>query len=233
MSPGWVMTGLLTGVLLSPLLRAQMFLHSVPNGEPWRTRCQSCGHRILLIRWNARCASCGIRIGPPPGTVEVAAASVLALLFWRLDDPLTLAALAWTALVGVVAAFVDFAVHRLPDRLTFAAFGGAALIFAIANLAHFGSALLASAALTGLYLLLALANPAGMGLGDAKLALSVGLALGWFGWIAVIYGAAAGFVFSGCYAVAMLATGRLTRKDTIAHGPFMLLGCLATILLLA
>ncbi len=165
--------------------------------------------------------------------MEAVSASVLALLIWRVDDPLPLAAFTWIALVGVVLAFVDFAVHRLPDRLTFSAFGGAALILAIANLAHFGGALLGSVALSGLYLLLAFANPAGMGLGDVKLALSLGLALGWYGWIAVIYGAAAGFVFSGVYAVAMLATGKLTRKDSIPHGPFMLLGTLATIALLA
>ncbi len=161
------------------------------------------------------------------------AGAVLALLIWRVDDPLPLAALIWIALVGVVLVFVDLAVHRLPDRLTLTAFGGAAVIFAFANLAHFAWALLGSVALSGLYLLLALANPAGMGLGDVKLGLSLGLALGWFGWLAVVYGAGAGFVFSGIFAVAMLLSRRLTRKDSIAHGPFMLLGALAAIMLLA
>jgi leader peptidase (prepilin peptidase)/N-methyltransferase len=150
-------------------------------------------------------------------------------LIWRVDDLLPLAALMWIALVGVVLAFVDFSVHRLPDRLTLSAFGGAALFFALANLAHFAWALLGSVALSGLYLLLALANPAGMGLGDVKLALSLGLALGWFGWLAVFYGAAGGFLFSGIFAVAMLVSGKLTRKDSIPHGPFMLLGSLAAI----
>lgn len=130
-------------------------------------------------------------------------------------------------------AFVDGAVHRLPDRLTLTAFVGAAFILALDDPTRAGWALLGSLALGGCYLLLAVANPAGMGLGDGKLALSLGLALGWFGWIAVIYGAAAGFVLSGLFAIAMLVIGRLGRKDSIAHGPFMLLGALAAITLLA
>ena len=68
---------------------------------------------------------------------------------------------------------------------------------------------------------------------NVKLALSLGLALGWFGWLAVVYGAALGFVLSGLFAIAMLATRKLTRKDSIPHGPFMLLGTLSTIMLLA
>ncbi|HCT76684.1 MAG TPA: prepilin peptidase [Micromonosporaceae bacterium] len=232
-SPLWTVPGLLSGVLLAPALRGQIFLHSVPSGQLWATICPSCHRRIRLIGFNARCPGCATRIGPPPGAVELVAGATLGLLIWRVPDPLPLLALSWIALVGVVLAFVDGAVHRLPDRLTLTAFVGAAFILALDDPTRAGWALLGSLALGGCYLLLAVANPAGMGLGDGKLALSLGLALGWFGWIAVIYGAAAGFVLSGLFAIAMLVIGRLGRKDSIAHGPFMLLGALAAITLLA
>jgi len=72
-----------------------------------------------------------------------------------------------------------------------------------------------------------------MGLGDAKLALSLGTALGWYGWVVTVLGAAAGFLFAGLFSAVMLALGRVTRKSRIPHGPFMLLGALVTILYVA
>src|SRR5581483_9317413 len=208
MSPVWTLTGLLTGVLLSPVLRWQMFLHSVPADELWRTNCPSCNRSILLIGWRGRCRTCGVRLGPPAFSVELVAAAVLALVATLIHDPLPLLAFGWIAAIGVVLAFVDIAVHRLPDRLTFAAFGGAVPLLALTDLARTGRALLAALALAAVYLLLVLASPGGMGLGDAKLALCLGLALGWVGWVALIYGAAAGFLLSGLFAGVLLILRR-------------------------
>jgi leader peptidase (prepilin peptidase) / N-methyltransferase len=232
MSLAATMTGLLTGVLLSPVLRWQIVIHSVAPGEQWRTHCPSCGRSILLIGWSSRCRTCHTRLGPFPGSVEIVAALVLGLLATLVREPLPLFAFGWIAAIGVVLAFVDVKVHRLPDRLTFAAFGGAVILLALADLHRVGIALLGSLALAAVYLLLVVANPGGMGLGDAKLALCLGLALGWYGWVAVVYGAAAGFLLSGLFAVVMLALRRMSRKDSLAHGPFMLLGALAALALL-
>lgn len=139
-------------------------------------------------------------------------------------------AFGWIACLGVVLAFVDAAVHRLPDRLTMSAFlGGAALLALTGESGRLAVALVCAVAMTGVYLLLVLLNPNGMGWGDGKLALSLGLALGWFGGTMTLWGAAAGFILSGIWAVAMLATGRLGRKDSFAHGPFMLMGTLAAL----
>ena len=174
-----------------------------------------------------------MRLGPRPFSVEFVAALVLGLLATLIHDPLPLLAFGWIAAIGVVLGFVDVAVHRLPDRLTFAAFGGALPFLALADLPRTGRALIGSLALAAVYLLLVVASPGGMGLGDAKLALCLGLALGWYGWVTVVYGAAAGFLFSGLFALALLALRRVTRKDSLAHGPFMLLGALAALALLS
>jgi leader peptidase (prepilin peptidase) / N-methyltransferase len=48
-----------------------------------------------------------------------------------------------------------------------------------------------------------------------------------------VLGAAAGFLLAGLFAAVALALGRVSRKSSIPHGPFMLLGALATILLVA
>lgn len=174
-----------------------------------------------------------MRLGPPPLAVEAVAALTLGLVATLIHDPLPLLAFGWIAAIGIVLAFVDIAVHRLPDRLTLAAFGGSLALLALADLPRTGRALLGALALFAVYGILVVANPGGMGFGDAKLALCLGLALGWYGWWAVIYGACAGFLLAGLFAAVMLMTRRMTRKDSLAHGPFMLLGALAALALLS
>ena len=225
----WVIVAAI-GVLVAPLLRALIFRHSVVAGQPWRQRCPGCDRAVYAISPLGRCFHCRTRLGPPPFAVEAVAAIALGLLAWRTPMSLPLLAFGWIAVLGVALAFIDVAVHRLPDRLTLPAFAGAVVLLALDNRpARLGTALLCALAMAACYLTLILISPSGLGLGDGKLALSLGLALGWFGGIVTVYGAAAGFILSGLYAVAMLAAGRLGRKDSVAHGPFMLLGTLTAL----
>jgi leader peptidase (prepilin peptidase)/N-methyltransferase len=148
------------------------------------------------------------------------------------------AALGWVAALGVALVFVDLAVHRLPDQLTYAAAVGALALLAVGALVggepgRVVGAALGGLGLAGFYFGLVLLYPAGMGLGDVKLALSLGTVLGWFGWVMVVFGGAAGFLLAGLTATVLLALRRVGRKSQLAHGPFMLLGTLLTLLLLA
>jgi leader peptidase (prepilin peptidase)/N-methyltransferase len=155
--------------------------------------------------------------------VEVVSAVVLLVLG---RDAMAL----WcVGLVGVGLAFVDVRVHRLPNVLTLAFFAGA-LVFAF-DPVRLGPALLGAAVAAGLYLVLAFG--AGFGLGDAKLAAGLGLILGWYGWTALLLGLAAGLVLSGLFAAALLAVRRVGRRTQLAHGPFMLLGGLLAVALVA
>ncbi|WP_117209914.1 prepilin peptidase [Allorhizocola rhizosphaerae] len=205
----------LAGLSVAPLVRLIIFRWSVDVGQPLRAIPPL--RRLLLV-------------GPRVGTVEIVLVGVLGLLAWRVRDPVALVAFAWIAVIGVALAFIDLAVHRLPNALTLSAFLGGAVLLALAGEPRrLGIALLCSLGMTACYLMLSLMNPSGMGLGDGKLALSLGLALGWFGGMVTLYGAVAGFLLAGLYALVMLALGRVTRKDSIAHGPFMLLGALAAL----
>jgi leader peptidase (prepilin peptidase)/N-methyltransferase len=168
----------------------------------------------------------------------VVAAVTLAAVAWRIREPLPLLAVAWVALFGVVLAHVDVTVRRLPDRLTFPAVSGALILFGLSAVVDGGYGRLVTAvscalALAAFYLVLVLVSPNGMGLGDAKAALSVGLVAGWFGWGIAVAAAVAGFLLAGLYATALLVLRRAGRKDHIAHGPFLLLGALASLALLA
>ncbi|MFD0025826.1 prepilin peptidase [Streptomyces sp. NPDC058382] len=137
--------------------------------------------------------------------------------------------------VAVLLAAIDRRVHRLPDELTLPAAGAAAVLLGIAGLLpeHGGSwvsALLGGVTLGAFYFLLFLINPNGMGFGDVKLALSLGVALGWYGWAVVFAGGFAGFLFGAAYGLGLMILRRAGRKTGIPFGPFMIAGALLGIL---
>ncbi|MFB6876659.1 prepilin peptidase [Streptomyces sp. NPDC056323] len=138
--------------------------------------------------------------------------------------------------VAVLLATIDRRVHRLPDRLTLPAAGAVAVLLGAAALLpeHAGSwlsALLGGAALGGFYFLLFLINPNGMGFGDVKLALSLGMALGWYGWAVMFAGGFAGFLLGAVYGFGLMVMKKAGRKTGIPFGPFMITGALLGILL--
>ncbi|MEV6472732.1 A24 family peptidase [Streptomyces sp. NPDC051657] len=144
----------------------------------------------------------------------------------------------WLALtpVAVLLAVVDRRVHRLPDPLTLPLAVAAVLLLGGAALlpGHAGSwtsGLLGGVALGGFYFLLFLINPNGMGFGDVKLALALGVALGWYGWTVLFVGGFAGFLFGAAYGLALVLLRRAGRRTGIPFGPFMIGGALTGLLL--
>lgn len=69
-----------------------------------------------------------------------------------------------------------------------------------------------------------------MGIGDVKAAAGLGTMLAWRGWTALIAGGFAGFLFAAVYGIALLLSGRATRKQQFAFGPFMIIGAFLAIL---
>jgi leader peptidase (prepilin peptidase)/N-methyltransferase len=233
------------GIAAGLSLRAAVFHHSVAAGSPWRTACPTCdailvhrGWRLAAsaLRPSGRCPRCTTAIGPAPGIVEVLAAVTLAVLAWRSGVHVATLALAWAALLAVALGLVDVAVHRLPDRLIVTALAGTLAMLGIATVTASAYSRLLIAVACGLaagvvYFVIVFAAPGGMGLGDAKLAVLVGLTAGWFGVRAAVFAIVAGVVYAGLGAIALLVMRRATRGDRLAYGPFMLLGALTAIVL--
>ncbi|MEV4332306.1 A24 family peptidase [Streptomyces sp. NPDC049597] len=137
---------------------------------------------------------------------------------------------------AVLLALVDRRVHRLPDQLTLALAAASAALLGLAELLpHDGgswpTALLGGLALGAVYFLLFLVNPNGMGFGDVKLALSLGVVLGWYGWVVLFLGAFAGFLLGSLYGLTLMLLGRAGRRTAIPFGPFMIAGALLGVLL--
>jgi leader peptidase (prepilin peptidase)/N-methyltransferase len=126
---------------------------------------------------------------------------------------------------GTALGVVDVLEQRLPGRLIAAGWTVVAILLLAAALLDDGwpdliRALAASAVLGGGHLLLALAVPGGLGAGDVKMMLLVGLPLGYVGWPTVVLATLAGWTAA---AIAMLLLGlrRHVRQSTIPMGPFM------------
>jgi leader peptidase (prepilin peptidase)/N-methyltransferase len=132
---------------------------------------------------------------------------------------------------GLALIRTDLAEHRLPNAIMLPTTGVVAALLVIAALlagrtSAIGGGAAGALLLGGFYAALWIAgrDSGGMGGGDVKLALLVGLFLGWHGWAALALGAAAGFLAGGVVAVALVAAGRADARTRIAFGPFMLLG---------
>ncbi len=237
-------TGLaVAGLLIGAGLRGIIVRLAVPAGQAPQQACPGCGRRFRSagrLPWpvppsSGRCPACRARTGPPPLAVELGTAVLLAALAARVQPSLVLASAAWLAGCTMALAWIDAAVHRLPDVLTSAAYAGTVifLVLAAASNGHWPDlvrAVLGGLALSAGYLLLAVLSPSGMGLGDVKLAASLGTLLAWAGWAALLAGAFAGFVLGGLYGIAVLALGRASRKQHIPFGPFMIAGTFLVVL---
>lgn len=200
--------------------------------------CPRCGERIAardnvpVVSWlllRGRCRHCRAPISARYPLVELATGALFALVGAWLGLSAAAPAFLYLAAIAVALALIDLDTRRLPNTIVLPSYPVAALLLGVAALVDQDGgalvrALVGCAALYGFYFALMLVYPAGMGFGDVKLAGVLGLYLGWVGWGALVVGAFAAFLVGGVLSIALLASGRATRKSGIPFGPFMLLG---------
>jgi leader peptidase (prepilin peptidase)/N-methyltransferase len=229
------MSPALVALALAPGLAVGSFLNVVAARVPIKrslvrpgSACMTCSAPIVwydnipLVSYFAlrgKCRSCGARIGLVYPAVEVAAALLVAacVLAFGLTFYTVIAAFFCCALVAISA--VDLEHRIVPDRIVLPA---TVVVLAAQMvrepsfewpLAAFGAAL---------FLFLAvLVYPAGMGMGDVKLALLMGAALGKLVSVALMLGMVSALV----PAIYLLARhGQAARKMGIPFAPFLALG---------
>jgi leader peptidase (prepilin peptidase)/N-methyltransferase len=246
----------LFGSLIGSFLNVVIF--RVPAGRSIVSPPSACGgcsspirpwDNIPVLSWlflRGRCRDCGIRISPRYPLVELGTALffvVIALRFGAaLTDPaslvpalVTLLAFLYLGGISVALALIDLDTRTLPNRIVLPAYPVAAVLLAPAALlagepGRILTALIGAACLFGIYLLLALIYPGGMGFGDVKLAGVLGLYLGWLGWEAVAVGAFGAFLLGGVFSLVLIALRRANLKSGIPFGPWMIAGAWVGIL---
>ena len=220
---------------LAPGLALGSFLNVVAARVPLHrsivspgSACMTCGNEIAwydnvpLVSWlvlRGRCRACGAGIPVRYPAVELVTALLVAGSVWKfgLSGAAAVAAFFCAALVAVSATDVE---HRIiPNRIVLPA---AAIVLA-ANTALHPSPEWAIGAVgaSGFLFAAALAYPKGMGMGDVKLALLMGAALGRTVPVALMFGMVAALV-PGIYL--LVRHGSAARKMRIPFGPFLALG---------
>jgi len=217
----------------------------VPRGESIvrpPSACPRCRHAIrardnvpvlswLLLR--GRCRDCGEPIAVRYPLVEASTAAIFVLVAAVLGgDPTTVWAVPaylYLAAISIALALIDLDTRRLPNRIVLPGYPVGVVLLAVASAGSADwfalvRAAVGAAALFGFYLVLALAVPRGMGMGDVKLAGLLGLYLGWLGWGSLVVGAFAAFLLGGVFSIGLLVSGRARRTSSIPFGPWMLGG---------
>jgi leader peptidase (prepilin peptidase) / N-methyltransferase len=182
-------------------------------------KCRHCGNPIP-VRYPLVEASCGVLF---------AAVAARFGAEWELPAYLVLTA----ALLAI--SLIDLEHFIVPDRITAPLTVSALGLLALAALAEgngwrYGRSVLGGLAFFAFLLLLNILYPKGMGMGDVKLAFSLGLFLGWLGWGQVFLGGFLSFLLGAVVGVGLIATGIKSRKDVVPFGPFLALGTMLTIL---
>ena len=232
---------------------ANVPIHRWPRGgtvaQPRRSSCPSCGQPIaprdnipvaswLLLR--GRCRRCNASIPVRYLLVELATGALFAaavVVWWPQPYLAAVLVLVWSL---VVATAIDLEHRIIPNRLTLrlplvllpllvvaAAVDGAWVDLRRAVIAAVALPLAMFLLSEGFRLL---RGQPGIGMGDIKLAPSLGLAVGYLGGLELVVFGYATVIVAVLVALGLLAAGRAKLASRIPFGPYLAVGALLPVL---
>jgi leader peptidase (prepilin peptidase) / N-methyltransferase len=136
--------------------------------------------------------------------------------------------------VGVALSVVDWRTRLLPTRVIAPSYAALVVLAVVAaaiqgdwdDLVRAGVGWLVAG---GLFFVMWLVYPAGMGYGDVRLSGLLGIALGYVGWGELLVGLFAAFLLGGLGG-GLLSLLRIVDRRSYPFGPFMLLGAVVGVL---
>lgn len=207
----------------------------LPRGESpigGRSRCDSCDapvsprDNLPVVSWlllRGRCRSCGAAIPIRYPLVELAlgVGFLCSFLAFEAEGAAEVALACAFLFVLAIITLTDLEYRIIPNVVLGPASIAAVALVALADAGDLPQHLLAAAIGGGVLLVVSLAYPRGMGMGDVKLAFVMGLFLGRAVAPALLIGFAAGAI----YGVALIARhGSEARKQAVPFGPFLAFG---------
>jgi leader peptidase (prepilin peptidase)/N-methyltransferase len=220
------------GIAFFPALAIGSFLNVVVARVPIGrsivhppSACMECGQALAwydnvpVLSWLVLRGTCGTTISWRYPAVELSTALLVAACFWKFGLSWDAAVASFFCGVLVVLSAIDIDRRIIPNRIVLPA---AVVVLAAQTILHPSVEWVAAGLGASLFLLLAaLAYPRGMGMGDVKLALLLGVALGRTVPVGMFAGMVAALVPS---AVLFARHGSAARKMAIPFAPFLALG---------
>ncbi len=149
------------------------------------------------------------------------------LTFVHLGRGVDAALWALVQILLVALARIDIATRRLPNLIQVPMALAAVILRVLFERSALLEIVVAGGAAFGVFLGVAILTRGGFGMGDVKLAGTLGLLLG----AQVIGALAVGIFAGGVWSACLLATRRADLRSTMAYGPFLVLGGVLAILL--
>jgi leader peptidase (prepilin peptidase)/N-methyltransferase len=223
------------GIAFFPALAVGSFLNVVVARLPVGrsivhppSACLKCEREIAwydnvpVLSWlvlRGRCRNCGTAISWRYPAVELSTALLVAGCFWKFGLSWDAGVASFFCVVLVVLSAIDIDKRIVPNKIVLPA---AAIVLVAQTVLHPSVEWFAAGLGASLFLFLAaLAYPSGMGMGDVKLALLLGFALGRTVPVAMFAGMISALVPS---AVLFARHGFAARKMKIPFAPFLALG---------
>jgi leader peptidase (prepilin peptidase)/N-methyltransferase len=232
---GCALFGLVVGSFLN------VVIYRVPRKESIvtpRSHCPSCGtlikeyDNIPVVSWlilKGKCRHCDGAISPRYLFVELTCAALFAGLAARLGYNWELPAFL-VLFAGLLAlACIDLEYLILPKSAVYVVLALVTLLLVMASIGSgdwhpLEEAAIAAVAWWALFFAINLASPRLLGFGDVRLALLLGLGLGWFGWRFVIIGFFAANLIGAVIGLTLIAIKRMAHDQPIPYAVFLATG---------
>lgn len=208
------------------------------------SRCPSCEtpiaprDNIPVLSWlllRGRCRSCRTAISGRYPAVELLTALLWVAAAWRFRGSWEIVpyCLGFAGLVAL--SFIDLDTRLLPKRVVWPVAGLVLATFVATALVEdrwddVQRALLGALASSLAVGVIWFVYPRGMGFGDVRFEVVLGMLTGWLSRGAVAAGFFLAFLLGGVLSIVLLATRLRSRKDAIPFGPWLALGTVVAVL---
>lgn len=213
--------------------------HRLPRRESLvapASHCVACGagikpyDNIPVLSWlllRGRCRNCGVHISARYPLIEAGTAALCVAVVLAKGSLAGIVLGLAMVLLLVPAAAIDLEHRRIPNAITLPGCLLAIVLGFAFDASGEPARLLAGLGAGGVFLIVALINPKGMGMGDVKLATMIGLFLGVAAIPAILIALAVGVVVG----VVVISRVGLSagRKTAVPFGPFLALGAVVAL----
>ncbi|MCL6548800.1 MAG: prepilin peptidase [Alicyclobacillus sp.] len=232
----WAVFAWVLGLLLGSFLN--VVAYRLPRGESLvspGSRCPGCGRSLRpwelvpVLSWlvlGGCCRTCRTRIAVRYPVLEMVTGALFAATVWTVAPWPQRLAWGWFWLVLMAAVGTDLTSMRVPNVLSLPGAAGCIGLSGATSVHSWAGAIAGALTGFGVLYLLHLVSRGNMGMGDAKLFLSVGAMLGPIAAAQALVLAS----FSGAVlGLALRSAGRLRRREPIPFVPHIAVGVVVTV----